>query len=80
MGPFALWRWPEKTDRRHQRNRKPDRPGERALRAHAFSALGGAGMGLEDGHSLAKSRGSRCPRKAQEHTAEHVSREHLDGQ
>lgn len=31
--------------------------------AHAFSALGGAGMGLEDGTGLAESWGSRCPAK-----------------
>lgn len=40
----------------------------------------GPGWAWKTGTGLAKSRGSRCPRKVQEHTAEHVSREHPDGQ
>ena len=41
----------------------------------------GLGWAWKMGTGLAKSRGSRCPCKAQEeHTAEHVSRERPEGQ
>lgn len=83
VGPFAPWRGPERTDRRHLWNRNPARPGEHALGASTCTRLLRPGWG-RDGpgrrHRPGRVLGLEVPRKAQEHAAEHVSCERPDSQ